>query len=184
MSVQSDLHIGNIQIIFASGEDNTKSSQIPGKQNPMKVIMNIKNTTPAGISTEQYETLKSKALTARNASYSPYSKFRVGCCVLTNSGEFITGANVENASYGGAICAERTAIVKAVTSGHRKWTCIAISGDSLESCISPCGICRQVIREFAQLDLPVVMLNGDGSKSVVKTVQELLPLSFGPEDLN
>lgn len=150
----------------------------------MKVIMNIKNRTPAGISTEQYETLKSKALTARNASYSPYSKFRVGCCVLTNSGEFITGANVENASYGGAICAERTAIVKAVTSGHRKWTCIAISGDSLESCISPCGICRQVIREFAQLDLPVVMLNGDGSKSVVKTVQELLPLSFGPEDLN
>ncbi|SCW04120.1 LAFE_0H06370g1_1 [Lachancea fermentati] len=143
-----------------------------------------KDILPLGITPDQFQQLKTQALKARELSYSPYSRFRVGCCILTKTGDFVVGANVENASYGGAICAERTAIVKAVTSGHRgEWRCLAISGDSLDSCISPCGICRQVIREFAPLQLPVVMFNGDGSKYVVKTVQELLPLSFGPEDL-
>ncbi|SCV04091.1 LANO_0G08108g1_1 [Lachancea nothofagi CBS 11611] len=139
---------------------------------------------PAGLSGNEFETVKKNALKARELSYSPYSKFRVGCCIMTGSRSYILGANVENASYGAGICAERTAIVKAVTSGYMKdWICLAISGDSLESCISPCGICRQAIREFASLQLPVVMFNGDGSKYIVKTLQELLPLSFGPEDL-
>ncbi|CAR24141.1 cytidine deaminase [Lachancea thermotolerans CBS 6340] len=136
------------------------------------------------LSTEEFEKLKRNALEARQRSYSPYSKFRVGCCIMLQSKECILGANVENASYGGAICAERTAAVKAVTSGFRSdWLCMAISGDSLETCISPCGICRQVIREFASLKMPIVMFNGDGSKHMIKTLQDLLPLSFGPEDL-
>lgn len=142
-----------------------------------------------GVTKEQFEELKKLALEARKLSYSPYSHFRVGCCLLTVSGKFVTGANVENASYGGAICAERTTIVKAVTSEENKrsrkqhWKCLAISGDSLETCISPCGICRQVIREFAPDSLPIVMLNGDGSRCVIKTLGELLPMSFGPDDL-
>ncbi|GMG55890.1 unnamed protein product [Ambrosiozyma monospora] len=132
-----------------------------------------------------FNTLKEKAINARNLSYSPYSKFRVGCTILTDSNEFILGANIENASYGAAICAERTAIVKAITEGHSVFKAIAISTD-LESCASPCGICRQVIREFSdkELKMPIYMFNADGSKFVRMTVGELLPLSFGPDDLN
>lgn len=142
-----------------------------------------------GVTPQQFAELRKKALEARELSYSPYSKFRVGCCLLTNDGEYVTGANVENASYGGAICAERTTIVKTLTASNQshskrgQWRCLAISGDSLESCITPCGICRQFIREFASTSLPIVMFNGDGSKYIVKTLEELLPLSFGPDDL-
>ncbi|QLL31897.1 hypothetical protein HG536_0C00640 [Torulaspora globosa] len=143
----------------------------------------------AGLDRDQFEKLKQLTLEARQLSYAPYSKFRVGCCLVAEGDLYYTGANVENASYGGAICAERTTIVKAVTSGcpesadGTKWVCLAIAGDSLETCISPCGICRQFIREFAADDFPVVMFNGDGSQFLVRTLRELLPLSFGPGDL-
>lgn len=142
----------------------------------------------AGLKPDQFETIKRLALEARDLSYSPYSKFRVGCCLLAKNDVCYTGANVENASYGAAICAERTTIVKAMTARpvkHKEveWICLAIAGDSLETCITPCGICRQVIREFVHDDFPIVMFNGDGSKYVVKTLKELLPLSFGPGDL-
>ncbi|SCU81788.1 LADA_0C01068g1_1 [Lachancea dasiensis] len=139
------------------------------------------NSLPAGLTPEEFQSLKSQALEARKLSYSPYSKFPVGCCLMTKSKDCFLGANVENVSTPGGICAERTAIVKAVTSGHLSdWLCIAISAESLETCITPCGICRQTIREFADPQLPVVMLNGDGSKCIIRTLQELLPLSFGP----
>ncbi|AMD19036.1 HBR135Wp [Eremothecium sinecaudum] len=120
------------------------------------------------------------ALKAREFSYSPYSKFRVGCCIETACGELITGANVENASYGCTTCAERSAVVTAVSAGHRNdWVCIAISGDNLDDYITPCGFCRQVIREFTDpKTFPVVLINGDASKVRVMTLEELLPLSF------
>lgn len=102
--------------------------------------------------------------------------------MLTDDGHVITGANVENASYGAVICAERTAIVRSVAMGHRKFRAIAISSDQKEP-ISPCGICRQFIREFFELSAPVYMLSGDGDKLIVRTLEELLPLSFGPENL-
>lgn len=148
-----------------------------------------KNVVVPGVTPEQFKELREKALEARNLSYSPYSNFRVGCCLLTEDGTFVNGANVENASYGGAICAERTTIVKLITSlnnpsKRRQWRCLAISGDSMDTCITPCGICRQFIREFAPLSLPIVMFNGDGTKCLMKTLEELLPLSFGPDDLN
>ncbi|AQZ17298.1 CDD1 (YLR245C) [Zygosaccharomyces parabailii] len=132
------------------------------------------------LSSQQLNQLKKKAVEAKNHSYSPYSKFRVGCCILTKDNQFVDGANVENASYGGAICAERTAAVKAVTNGQQEWLAIAISGDRIDDCTSPCGICRQFIREFASLDMPVIMLNSDGSQAVLKSFGDLLPMSFGP----
>lgn len=140
----------------------------------------------AGLNRDQFEKLKQLTLEARCLSYAPYSKFRVGCCLLAEGDLYYTGANVENASYGATICAERTTIVKAVTSGRSdgtKWVCLAIAGDSLETCISPCGICRQFIREFAADEFPIVMFNGDGSQFQVRTLRELLPWSFGPGDL-
>lgn len=117
---------------------------------------------------------------ARNKAYAPYSNFRVGAVLLTEDGKYITGCNVENASYGAGICAERTALVKAVSEGYKKFKAIAVVTDKEEVC-SPCGICRQFIREFGP-NLPVYMFTALG-KYKVMTLDELLPLSFGPEDL-
>ncbi|CAI5759215.1 unnamed protein product [Candida verbasci] len=130
---------------------------------------------------EQYTRLTEEVLNARDLSYSPYSKFRVGCVVVTEDDKFIIGANVENASYGAGICAERVAITKAVTSGYNKFKLIAISGDDPTEYITPCGICRQFIREFSR-DIPIYMYNTNG-KHIKVDLSDLLPLSFGPENL-
>ncbi|KAL9934941.1 hypothetical protein V8E36_006017 [Tilletia maclaganii] len=160
------------------------------------------------------------AMDARSLSYSPYSKFRVGAAILFENGEIITGANIENASYGGTICAERTAIVKARTTpsllledgkdetstesisdaqnGQPRMqpiVAIAVSTDLLEPC-SPCGICRQVLREFCNVTIPIYMLttewtaeadsNFTDSDKTCKTMtlEALLPMSFGPGHLD
>ncbi|KAI8377090.1 cytidine deaminase [Choanephora cucurbitarum] len=133
------------------------------------------------LSKEDQSKLFELALDAKNASYSPYSKFRVGAALLTEDGTFFKGCNVENASYGGAICAERTAYVKAVSEGHRKFRALAVSTDQ-EECISPCGICRQFISEFGPREMPVYLLNTNGEYKAV-TVAELLPFAFGLEHL-
>lgn len=104
----------------------------------------------------------------------------MGACLLTNTGEFVKGANVENASYGGTICAERVAITLAVMQEHRLFKALAVATD-LETIALPCGICRQFIREFAP-QLPVFMVAANG-KWIKMYLQDLLPLSFGPEDL-
>ncbi|KAH8111747.1 cytidine deaminase [Phellopilus nigrolimitatus] len=132
------------------------------------------------------------ATEAKEFAYSVYSNFRVGAALLSSSGEIIKGANIENASYGGTICAERTAFVKAVSEGIREFTALAVTTD-MPSAISPCGMCRQVIREFCSLDMPVLLVPGnyldpsveESKKAAVQimTVDELLPNSFGPEHL-
>ncbi|CDR48958.1 RHTO0S21e02498g1_1 [Rhodotorula toruloides] len=157
--------------------------------------------TPLPLSPSNRKTLISSALSARDGSYSPYSNFRVGACLLTDEGEFVSGANVECASYGGAICAERTAIVKGVSEGKRRFVALAVTSD-VNGMVSPCGICRQVLREFCPLEMPVLLIpssyvegktptktateaeGADTEDTVVETTMgELLPLSFGPEDL-
>ncbi|KAM9889003.1 hypothetical protein OXX69_012954, partial [Metschnikowia pulcherrima] len=120
------------------------------------------------LSTGDVASLISAAQAARDLSYSPYSKFRVGCAILTTSNDIIKGANVENASYGAAICAERTAITRAVIDGHKSFRAIVISSDQQDP-ISPCGICRQVIREFG-VDTPVFMTSADGKVVVEKSL--------------
>ncbi|EGV61868.1 cytidine deaminase [Yamadazyma tenuis] len=122
--------------------------------------------------------LKQLCLEARSLSYSPYSKFRVGCTLVTSEGEFISGANIENASYGGSICAERSTICKAVNERKYKFKVIAISSDSQEA-ISPCGICRQFIREFGK-EIPILMFGQEGNTHELMNLEELLPKSFGP----
>ncbi|KAH9937884.1 cytidine deaminase [Epithele typhae] len=132
------------------------------------------------------------AIEAKGFAYSPYSKFRVGAAFITTTGEIIKGCNVENASYGGTICAERTAIVKAVSEGTRSFTALAVTSD-VPSTISPCGICRQVIREFCAQAMPIYLVPADYDKrisdgaadgGVLETsIAELLPYGFGPEDL-
>lgn len=94
---------------------------------------------------------------ARDGSYSPYSNFRVGACLLASDGSFVPGANVENASYGGGICAERTAIVKGVSEGQKRFVGLVVTSD-VDGPISPCGICRQVLREFCPLEMPILLV--------------------------
>ena len=121
------------------------------------------------------------SITARDNAYTPYSKFNVGAALLTEEGEVFLGCNIENASYGLANCAERTAIFKAVSEGKRKFVALAVSGDT-EGPISPCGACRQVIAEFCAPTMPVYLTNlkGDVTETTVGT---LLPGAFTPEDL-
>lgn len=126
--------------------------------------------------------LAAQARKAMESAYAPYSKFRVGACLVTNRGTFYSGCNVENASYGLTICAERVAIGSMVTAGERVIAGIAIAGSTEQGC-SPCGACRQVIREFAQPETPIYLCNGRGEIIETVTLAALLPLSFGPEFL-
>ena len=120
-----------------------------------------------------------KAVAMLDMAYVPYSHFPVGAALLCKDGTVFTGCNIENASYGATICAERTAVSKAVSEGARRFIAIAIAGD--EGFPWPCGICRQVLNEFAP-DIRVICGNRAGGMQVT-TLRELLPHGFGPADL-
>ena len=120
------------------------------------------------------------ALEAREKSYSPYSNFKVGAAILTKSGKVFTGCNIESASYTPTICAERTALSKCISEGHTDIEKIAVVG-SLEKISYPCGVCRQFLREFGK-DIVIISATSENNFTEYK-LSELLPNSFGPEDL-
>ena len=127
------------------------------------------------------------ALEARKRSYSPYSKFQVGAALLTASGIIYTGCNIENAAYSPTNCAERTAFFKAVSDGNYKFQAIAIAGgpedaETLTLC-SPCGVCRQVMMEFCNPKTFRILLAKSEEDYEEFTLEELLPLGFGPNNL-
>ena len=130
------------------------------------------------------EELVQKAIEAMSFAYAPYSKFYVGAALLTDEDEVYTGCNVENASFSPTNCAERTAVFKAVSEGKRKFKAIAIVGGKkgvMEGMFPPCGVCRQVLREFCDTDLKVLLGKPDGYMKT--TLGDLLPYSFSPADL-
>jgi cytidine deaminase len=120
-----------------------------------------------------------KAIEAKEKAYVPYSGFRVGAALLTKDGKIYTGCNIECSSYSPTICAERTAISKAVSEGDREIVAIAVTGDS--EWTYPCGVCRQVIREFGK-DILVIVAKSEDEYREYK-LRDLLPHSFGPDDL-
>ncbi len=117
---------------------------------------------------------------ARSNAYVPYSNYRVGAALLTKSGRVFTGVNVENAAYPATICAERTAVFKAVSEGEREFEVLALVTDDGGS---PCGSCRQVLAEFG-LDITVLIANGSGQLLHEMTVADLLPEAFTPKHLS
>lgn len=127
------------------------------------------------------------AVTARENAYAPYSSFLVGAALLAVDGRIYSGCNIENAAGGPGNCAERTAFFKAVSEGERSFAAIAIAGgaadaERLEFC-PPCGVCRQVMREFCDPgSFRVIMGNSEGATRSA-LLEELLPLSFGPGSL-
>lgn len=125
--------------------------------------------------------LVERAFAMHEFSYVPYSHFPVGAALLCADGTVFTGCNVENAAYGSTICAERTALLKAISEGHREdWQTIAIAGQGEDYCW-PCGSCRQMLYEFAP-NLRVLAARGDGQFQCV-SLRELLPHGFGPASL-
>ena len=124
--------------------------------------------------------LMKAAIGAKENAYAPYSHFSVGAAVMCEDDSVYTGCNVENASYPCGICAERTAVSKAVSEGKRKFRMIAVTGSSAEKC-TPCGICRQFLYEFAP-DMIVLCGDMDGTFDEV-ALSELLPRGFGAASL-
>lgn len=119
------------------------------------------------------------AIKSMKNSYSPYSGCTVGAALLTKSGRVFTGCNVENASFSATVCAERTAVFKAVSEGEREFSAIAVAGgkDGRVQGFMPCGVCRQVLAEFGDKDMKILVVKEDGSFNTF-TLNELLPKAF------
>lgn len=131
--------------------------------------------------------LVEEALKARKFSYSPYSRFQVGAALLAKDGQIFTGCNIESASYTPSNCAERTAFFKAVSQGVREFEAIAVVGGpketkNLDYC-TPCGVCRQVMMEFCDPKSFQVIVAKNPEEYQVFTLEEILPMGFGPKDL-
>jgi|SaaInlStandDraft_3_1057020.scaffolds.fasta_scaffold41766_2 cytidine deaminase len=140
--------------------------------------------------TKIQKNLLSEAKECMKNSYAPYSNFSVGAALLTHNNTIVTGTNFENAAYGSTICAERTAILKANSMGHRRFKAIAIIGSNknidLNTFAAPCGSCRQVLYEASQIyneQLDVIMSSTKMDKIIISPIEKLLPLAFGPTDL-
>ncbi|MBN2556861.1 MAG: cytidine deaminase [Anaerolineales bacterium] len=131
------------------------------------------------ITIDQRNELIERAIQIRERAYAPYSGYAVGAALLAKNGKIFTGVNVENAAYPASICAERTAVFKAVSEGEKAFIAIAVATDNAGS---PCGSCRQVLSEFG-LDMLVYMVDPEGNIREEATVQELLPFAFQPSDL-
>lgn len=128
-----------------------------------------------------YKELIQKASLAKEASVSPYSNFRVGSALLTDDDKIYTGCNVENSTFGLTLCAERTAIFKAISEGKRKFKTIVVVSDSPDY-ITPCGACRQIIFDHCG-EIDIICTNSKNEYKIFKT-SELLPFAFGDKDLN
>lgn len=129
-----------------------------------------------------HQAIIEKAFIASKNSYSPYSKFKVGACVEMNDGKYFMGANIENAAYGSTMCAERNAVYGAYCNGYTKKDIklLAIAADSA-TIVSPCGACRQVLKELIPDECQIILANRQGYK--IMTIKELLPMAFTEENL-
>ena len=133
-----------------------------------------------------YKELISQALEARRYAYAPYSHFSVGAALLCADGRVFKGCNIENAAFSPSICAERTAFAKAISDGYGDFTAIAIVGAPSDSKVTdictPCGVCRQVMREFCQQDFQIICAKTDETEEIIEqkvfTLAEMLPESF------
>lgn len=130
-----------------------------------------------------YEEIIKDAIEARKLAYSPYSKYKVGAALLCTDGTIYKGCNVENASYGETVCAERVAILKAISEGKQSFSAIAIVGGKNELCsyAYPCGACRQVMSEFCPPDFKIVLFDGENTE--IHTLSELFSHSFKSDSI-
>ncbi len=133
-----------------------------------------------GVKTMTEKELVLKAIEAQKNSYSPYSGFKVGAALLCKDGTVFTGVNIENVSFGLTNCAERTAFFKAISEAKRDFSMIAVVGN--DTYLPPCGACRQVMAEFCNKDFRIIFAKNENDY-IVKTLEEILPFSFGAGDI-
>ena len=129
--------------------------------------------------------LYKSAIKAMEYSYSPYSDCKVGAALLCKNGKIFTGTNIENAAFGPTVCAERVAIFKAISEGEKEFSKIAVVGGKggvINGIFAPCGVCRQVLREFCDDDFEILLGETEDSFKKV-TLKDLFPLSFSPENV-
>jgi cytidine deaminase len=129
--------------------------------------------------------LLTQAIQAMSKSYSPYSGCKVGAALLTKNGKVYTGTNIENAAFSPTVCAERVAFFKAISEGEAEFTAIAVVGGKngkINGIFAPCGVCRQVMREFCDDDFKIIMGINEAEYKTI-TLSELLPISFSPKDV-
>ncbi|MBQ1410795.1 MAG: cytidine deaminase [Oscillospiraceae bacterium] len=133
------------------------------------------------------EELVKLALKARERAYTPYSGFAVGAALLCSDGSVYQGCNIENAAFGPTVCAERVAVFKAVSEGKRDFAGLAVAGgragEEVSGLFPPCGVCRQVLREFCALDFPLYLVK-ENNTFETHVLGELLPFSFSNADMN
>lgn len=130
--------------------------------------------------------LISQAIEASKMAYAPYSKFQVGAALLGKSGKIYQGCNIESASYTPTNCAERTAFFKAISEGEKSFEAICVVGGlngNIETLVAPCGVCRQVMMEFCDPETFKIIIAVDENKYVEYTLDEMMPMGFGPENL-
>ena len=136
-------------------------------------------TAAAVVTADQQAELVQRAVAAMDWAYAPYSKFPVGAALLAASGRIYDGVNVENAAYPAGVCAERTAVFKAVSEGEREFVAVAVA---TRGAGAPCGVCRQVLAEFGY-NMTVILADTDGSVRLMTTLAALLPEAFLPQHL-
>ncbi len=144
----------------------------------------VKNVS--GMEHEQCAKLIAEAIRMQKSSYAPYSNWNVGAALLDKNGKAWGGCNIESASYTPTICAERTAFAKAVSEGSRTFDAIAIVGGAnytIADFCAPCGVCRQVMMEFCNPREFIIILAKNEEDYIVYTLEEMLPMGFGPSDL-
>ncbi len=129
-----------------------------------------------------------RAREAMLLAYAPYSGCRVGAALLAESGKIYTGFNIENASFTPTVCAERSAFIRALHEGERRFSALAVLGENTavpeaEGLFYPCGVCRQFMREFCPLDFPILVADSAGERFEEMTLDALLPHGFGPENV-
>lgn len=126
------------------------------------------------------------AIEARKKAYTPYSKFKVGACLLCKNGEIYTGCNIENASLTPTVCAERTAIFKAIIEGNKDFKKIVVVGgknEELNDFCAPCGVCRQVISEFVNDNFEIILAINENNYKIYNFRKDIFPLGFTKDDL-
>lgn len=142
-----------------------------------------KRSADPRVDADMVERLIAAARSAAHHAYVPYSNFPVGAAILTADGAIVTGANIENASFGLTTCGERVAMFTAAAAGHREIRAIAISTPRHPGA-SPCGACRQVLNEFKPVDFDLAVMMDGPENVIVTSLDELLPMAFGPRDLS
>ncbi|HHY23517.1 MAG TPA: rRNA maturation RNase YbeY [Clostridiaceae bacterium] len=167
---------GVFHLLGYDHEDKESEKNMLNKQEVVLGKMGLKRQDYEEDEILDCEILVRKAIEEKEKAYAPYSGFKVGAAVLTETGNIYTGVNIENVSFSATNCAERTAVFKAISNGERKIRAIAISSDS-EEIVFPCGICRQVILEFGNKNTKIICSNNNGDYKVYN-LEELLPYAF------